>query len=235
MSTQPTPDTYSCDVIAIIESPFKEKFGIPRQPGLVGAEGMLVFRPPFDQPEMVEGLEGFSHLWLTFVFHACVEQGWQARVRPPRLGGNRKVGVYASRAPFRPNHLGLSVVELVGVERDEGLRLRLRGLDLMDGTPVLDVKPYVPYTDALPEARAGYAPEAPEARLAVRFSPEAEAMLAGDEALKSLIREVLALDPRPAYHAYDPARVYGMQLADRDVRWRVCGQVVEVVSLQPTR
>lgn len=229
------PHGYQCDVIGVIESPFKEKFGIPRQPGLVAAEGALLFRPPYDQPEMVDGLEGFSHLWLTFVFHACVDQGWQARVRPPRLGGNRKVGVYASRAPFRPNHIGLSVVELTGIERDGGLRLKLRGLDLLDGTPVLDVKPYVPYTDALPEARAGFAPDAPTSRLEVRFSQEAEKLLAGDDELRELIRQVLALDPRPAYHADDPQRVYGMQLADSDVRWRVSEGVVEVVSLLPTR
>jgi len=228
-------NVYPCEVIGLIESPFKEKFGIPRQPGLVAAEGVLRMLTPYDRPEMFEGLEDFSHIWLTFVFHANVAQGWQPRVRPPRLGGNARVGVFASRAPFRPNHLGLSVVELLGVDERDGLRLRLRGLDLLDGTPVLDIKPYVPYTDAIADARAGFAPEAPPARLPVRFAEATARLLAERPGLRELIANTLALDPRPAYHADDPARVYGMRLADLDVRWRVLAGAVEVIELLPTR
>lgn len=228
-------EDYSCKVIGLVESPFKEKFGIPRQPGLVAAEGALRMLPPYDDPVMFEGLEGFSHIWLTFVFHANLAQGWQPRVRPPRLGGNAKIGVFASRAPFRPNHLGLSVVQLLGIDDRDGLRLRLCGLDLLDGTPVLDIKPYVPYTDAIADARAGFAPEAPPARLPVRFATETEQLLAERAGLRELIENTLALDPRPAYHADDPTRVYGMCLADLDVRWQVVAGVVEVVALSPTR
>jgi tRNA-Thr(GGU) m(6)t(6)A37 methyltransferase TsaA len=189
--------------------------------------------PGFDLPEMVEGLEGFSHVWLSFVFHGCVAQGWRPRVRPPRLGGNQRVGVFASRAPFRPNHLGLSVVELLGIDTGQGVSLRVRGADLLDGTPVLDIKPYVPYTDAVPEARAGFAPEAPAARLVVRFSDQARAALADDEQLGRLVSGVLAQDPRPAYQADDPQRVYGVRLGDVNVRFRVANGEALVVAVQP--
>jgi tRNA-Thr(GGU) m(6)t(6)A37 methyltransferase TsaA len=218
--------------IGIMHSPYREKFGIPRQPGLVDVESRLELLPGFDRPEMLDGLTGFSHLWLTFVFHACVAQGWRARVRPPRLGGNARVGVYASRSPFRPNHLGLSVVELLGVELGDKVSLRLRGADLLDGTPVLDIKPYVPYVDALPDARGGFAPDAP-AELAVHFAAEAEAALAADPALRHLISAVLAQDPRPAYQGDDADRVYGMRLAAVNLRFRIIAGVVEVLAVEP--
>jgi len=235
MAEKTQHDSYPCEVIGHVESPFKEKFGIPRQPGLVAAEGNLRMLPPYDDPVMFEGLDGFSHIWLTFVFHANRAQGWQPRVRPPRLGGNARVGVFASRAPFRPNHLGLSVVELLAIDNRDGVRLRLRGLDLLDGTPVLDIKPYVPYTDGIEGAVGGFAPAAPEARLAVAFTAEAEAQLAGRSQLRALIVETLSLDPRPAYHADDPGRVYGVRLVDVDVRWRVVAGRIEVMGLPPTR
>lgn len=225
------PRAYTLQVIGVIRAPYREKFGIPRQPRLVEVESSLELLPGFDLPSMVDGLEGFSHLWLTFVFHACVAQGWKARVRPPRLGGNRRVGVYASRAPFRPNHLGLSVVELVGIEHDGGLRLRLKGADLLDGTPVLDIKPYVPYVDAVPDARSGFAPDAP-APLAVAFSPEAEQQLAADPKLRQLIAAVLSQDPRPAYQQDDPARVYGMRLADVNLRFSILAGQALVLAVE---
>lgn len=218
--------------IGLVRSPYREKFGIPRQPGLVDVECNLDLLPGFDVPTMVDGLDGFSHLWLTFVFHACVEQGWKPRVRPPRLGGNTKVGVFASRSPFRPNHLGLSVVELLAIDTSAGVSLRLRGVDLLDGTPVLDIKPYVPYVDALPDARAGFAPTAP-LTMAVRFSDAAERMLCRDIALRGLISQVLSQDPRPAYQADDPDRLYGMKLADVNLRFRVQGDTVEVMEITP--
>jgi tRNA-Thr(GGU) m(6)t(6)A37 methyltransferase TsaA len=224
-------DTYQLQVIGEIRGPYREKFGIPRQPGLVDVECLLQLRPGFDRPEMFEGLEGFSHLWLTFVFHECQGQGWRARVRPPRLGGNRRVGVFASRSPFRPNHLGLSVVELLGIEQRDGLSLRLRGADLLDGTPVVDIKPYLPYVDAIPGARAGFAPRLPTP-LQVRFSEQVRQQLAGDAPLQRVIASVLTQDPRPAYQADDPERLYGMRLAEVDVRFRIVGGVAEVVAVE---
>lgn len=229
------PHRWPLQTIAVLRSPYREKFGIPRQPGLVDVECSVEMLPGFDRPEMVEGLEGFSHLWLTFVFHACVAQGWKPRVRPPRLGGNRRVGVFASRAPFRPNHLGLSVVELLGIEKAGGIRLRVRGADLLDGTPIVDIKPYVPYVDAVPEARAGFAPEAPAARLQVVFGEQAAAVLQGDERLRRLIEAVLGQDPRPAYQQEDPERVYGVRLAEVNVRFRVVAGEAQVLAVEPAR
>lgn len=227
----PSPaDHYTLQVIGDIRSPYREKFGIPRQPGLADVECSLQLRPGFDRPELFDGLSGFSHVWLTFVFHACVAQGWRPRVRPPRLGGNQRVGVFASRSPFRPNHLGLSVVELLGIDHHDGVRLRLRGADLLDGTPVLDIKPYLPYVDAIPGAAAGFAPEAP-APLAVRFSEAAQRSLQGDAMLARMIERVLAQDPRPAYQADDPERVYGMRLAELNLRFRISAGVVEVLAV----
>jgi tRNA-Thr(GGU) m(6)t(6)A37 methyltransferase TsaA len=229
--------------IGVIHSPFKEKFGVPRQPGIApAARATLELLPPYDRDEALEGLAGFSHVWIVFVFHATAAQGWNPTVRPPRLGGNARVGVFASRSTFRPNPIGLSVVELAGFGREDGkLVLHLRGADLIDGTPVLDIKPYVPYADSLPDARGGFADTAPMARLAVRFTAEAEAQLAGREAqyphqlphLRELIVQVLAVDPRPAYREDEPAeRVYGMRLLDFDLRWRVEGDVAVVLALQ---
>lgn len=225
--------------IARVHSPYREKFGVPRQPGLVSAaSGYLEMLPGYDLPEAFDGLQGFSHLWVIFGFHQCAGQ-WKARVRPPRLGGNREVGVFASRAPFRPNNLGLSVLRFEGLETETGVRLAVSGLDLVDGTPVYDIKPYVPYSDSLPQARGGFADSSPELRLQVEFDPAALQVLrtqpdAGH--LRELIEQTLALDPRPAYRQGDSGeRVYGMQLQDLDVRWRVEDGRVRVVQIVPTR
>jgi tRNA (adenine37-N6)-methyltransferase len=229
--------SYRFQPIGILHTPFKEKFGIPRQPGLVAAvEGVLELLPPFDQPAAVEGLDGYSHLWVEFVFHRNLGQGWQPRVRPPRLGGNRRVGVFASRSPFRPNPIGLSLLSLREVVVDQqGVRLRLGGVDLLDGTPVLDIKPYLPYAESLPGARGGIAPEAPSASLPVRFLADAEQALQarpdGDR-LRALITALLALDPRPAYVGETRGeRVYGMRLYDFDLRFRIQDGVAEVLAL----
>lgn len=235
--------SYRVDPIGIVHSPFKEKFAIPRQPGLITAvEAEIEILAPYDRDEAFTGLEAFSHVWVVFLFHECVDKGWRPTVRPPRLGGNKRVGVFATRSTHRPNSIGLSAVELAGVARVEGrLILRVRGADLLDGTPVLDIKPYVPYADAIPEAKGGFAPEPPEAALEVSFSPEAEKALAnvGDRypKLKTLIGELLRYDPRPAYRSGGGGeRIYGVHLYDFNVQWRVDSEgSVTVIDVQPWR
>ena len=226
------PAPVSLTPVGIIESDFPDKFGIPRQPGLAtAARATLVLVPPYDDPLTVRGLSAFSHLWLTFVFHQSPER-WTPLVRPPRLGGNARVGVFASRSTHRPNRLGLSLVELIDIDTSRGVRLTLGGADLVSGTPVLDIKPYLPWAESRPEARAGFAPGTPPT-LAVGLSPEAEAVLArrpDGDTLRELIRQVLAQDPRPAYRRGAEARIYGVRLRDVDVRF----QALEVPD-GPTR
>ncbi|QTF93536.1 tRNA (N6-threonylcarbamoyladenosine(37)-N6)-methyltransferase TrmO [Halomonas sp. BM-2019] len=243
MTETPPPPAFTLSPIGIIESDYPDKFGIPRQPGLASAaRASLRLVPPYDDPLAVRGLEAFSHLWLTFIFHLSPEPAgpgdWTPLVRPPRLGGNARVGVFASRSTHRPNRLGLSLVELVEIDTRRGVRLVLGGADLVSGTPVLDIKPYLPWAEARPEARAGFAPEAPP-RLPVDFTPEVEAALTGradGESLRALIRQVLAQDPRPAYHRRtlggDHDRIYGVRLRDVDVRFRVFANVRDGMHLR---
>lgn len=227
---------WSLDSLGIIHSCYQEKFAVPRQPGLApAARATLELLPPYNQPECVEGLEGFSHLWLTFLFHQNLEQGWKPRVRPPRLGGNQKIGVFASRSTFRPNSLGLSVVKLESIELQQGVKLHLSGVDLVDGTPIVDIKPYLPWADSLPDATASWAPEPPPL-LSVVFDATAEQQLAHHTEgvwLRQLITEVLAQDPRPAYQKNDPQRVYGVKLAGCNVRFCFPDQQqVKVLALE---
>ena len=228
--------------IGVIHSCFHEKFGIPRQPGLVpAARATLELLPPYNQPAAVRELEGFSHLWLIFVFHGIPAGRWQPTVRPPRLGGNRRLGVFATRSPFRPNPIGLSAVRLERIEIGQGqVLLHLACIDLLDGTPVLDIKPYVPYADAIPEATGGFAPTAPEATLKVEFGPAASAFCAawlGGGDLRELISQILRQDPRPAYERADPdSQPHGMKLYNLDVRWETRNgavYVTEVVEYKP--
>ena len=227
------PQRFTFDAIGIIRSPFKEKFGIPRQSGLMSAAvAELELLPPYDRDEAVRGLDGFSHLWITFVFHGVRQGDWSPTVRPPRLGGNQRLGVFATRATHRPNPIGLSVVELTGIKREQGrLLLQLRGADLMDGTPVLDIKPYVPYVDSVPTARAGFADGAPQPRLHVMFAPEAEAACVQPQ-LREFIVQMLQYDPRPAYRGdEEPGRIYGVRVFDCNVRWRVEGDTAHVIDI----
>ena len=214
--------------IAFVRSPFGEKFGVPRQPGLVpAARGRVEFVPPYDDPASVRGLEGYSHVWLIFLAHLVPEgEAFQPTVRPPRLGGNQRVGVFSTRSLFRPNRLGLSLVELVSVETGPGgLSLEVAGLDLVDGTPILDVKPYLPYAEAKPEARGGFAPAAPTP-VPVKIAPEAEPGVAAAElrcpGFRDLLLQTLAADPRPAFH-HEAGRAYGFPLAGFEVRFEAEG------------
>ena len=216
--------------IGIIRSCFKEKFGVPRQPGIVkSATATLELIPPYNIEEALRGIEEFSHLWILFAFHQSICETFQPTVRPPRLGGNTRVGVFATRSPFRPNPIGLSVVELKGVK---GTTLELAGGDFLDGTPVLDIKPYIPYADSIPGAHGGFADGAPEPVNAVTFSPEALAVFqALEKNRQQLIAEMLSYNPRPAYQDDDPARVFGTHLFDFEVKWKHDGNCVTVVSI----
>ena len=218
--------------IAHIRTDFPEKFGIPRQSGLAGAlSGKIVFEKEFRNPDALRGLEGFSHLWLIWEFSATRKGGWQPTVRPPRLGGNRHMGVFATRSPFRPNPLGLSCVEIEAVVNDEaeGPVIYVRGADLMDGTPIYDIKPYIRYADSRPESVCGYVDELRENRLDVVMPEEMKTVIDNERTLEALL-EVLALDPRPSYHD-DPLREYGISFGGYNVRFHVNGNILEVVSL----
>ena len=220
---------YTMRVIAHIQSDLSTKFGVPRQSGLVPElESAVIFEPEYRNPEALRGLEGFSHLWLVWVFDQAVRSQWSPTVRPPRLGGNRRMGVFATRSPFRPNPIGLSCVELAGVE--PGPVLRVRGVDLMNGTPVLDIKPYLPYADCRPEALEGFAP-APGEALEVVIPPELLERV--EPGRRAALRGVLAQDPRPRYQE-NPRRVYGFGFAGLEVRFTVDGNTLTVVEIERT-
>ena len=217
--------------IAHMVSDFPEKFGIPRQAGVVKElESVVVFAPEYRDPEALRGIEGFSHLWLIWQFSESLTETFSPTVRPPRLGGNVRMGVFATRSPFRPNSLGLSCVELERVENRPGLGtvLVVRGADLMDGTPIFDIKPYIPYADAHPDARSGFAPDAGQT-LNVRIPDEL--LLKIPESRREALRGVLANDPRPRYQR-DPDRVYAMDFADLTVRFSVKDGLLTVTEIE---
>ena len=222
--------------IGIIHSCYREKFGIPRQPGLVkSATAKLELLPPCNTKEALRGLSAFSHLWILFVFHQTTRNQWKATVRPPRLGGNERIGVFASRSNFRPNPIGLSVVELLKIE---GTTLILGGGDFLDQTPVLDIKPYIPYVDSIPDAQGGFAPNAPSPENRVVFTDQTALAVRELEtperpALKQLIGDILAYNPRPAYQEAHPDRIYGTRLFDLEVCWMQHENCVEVIELKP--
>nr|CAA6828869.1 MAG: COG1720: Uncharacterized conserved protein [uncultured Thiotrichaceae bacterium] len=225
--------------VACVHSCYQEKFGIPRQPGLVNeAKGEVRLLPEFSHPDIVRGLDEFSHLWLVFQFHATAESVWKPTVRPPRLGGDQRLGVFATRSMFRPNPVGLSVVRLESIQHtDSGIVIFVSGLDLLDGTPVLDIKPYLPYADSVEAASGGFAPEVPEHGLAVEFSLLAEKQCILKSAewsvnVRLLLVQILQQDPRPAYRArQNDDHEYGMKLYDFDVRWVCRGGSVVVLEL----
>ncbi len=218
--------------IAYIKSDFKEKFGIPRQSGRAPAlTAEIVFLPEYRVDEALRGIEGFSHLWLLFDFSLAHREEWSPTVRPPRLGGNERVGVFASRSPFRPNPVGLSCVKLLGVEKRkaEGSVLLVSGADLLDGTPIFDIKPYLPFADCVEDATAGYAGAQEGHRLTVEFP---EGLLDGipKEKREGLL-QCLADDPRPSYQD-DPTREYGMRFGEWEIRFTVCKEILTILSVR---
>ncbi|HAU5609289.1 tRNA (N6-threonylcarbamoyladenosine(37)-N6)-methyltransferase TrmO [Citrobacter koseri] len=232
--------SFQFEQIGVIRSPYKEKFAVPRQPGLVkSADGELHLVAPYNQADAVRGLEAFSHLWVIFVFHQTMAGGWRPTVRPPRLGGNARMGVFATRSTFRPNPVGMSLVELKEIVcQKEKVILKLGSLDLVDGTPVIDIKPYLPFAESLPDATASYAQQAPVAEMHVSFTADIDQQLSRLEQrypqLKTFIGEVLAQDPRPAYRkGEETGKTYAVWLHDLNVRWRVTEEGFEVFALEP--
>ena len=225
-------ETVPVHIIAHIRSQFPEKFGIPRQSGLVEElKARVVFEPEYRDPQALRGLEGFSHIWLIWQFSRSMGAGWSPTVRPPRLGGNERMGVFATRSPFRPNPMGLSCVKLEKVElsTSEGPVLWVAGADLMDGTPIYDIKPYLPYADCKPQAVGGFASAPKAATLTVDFPPQLLERV--PQELREALVGVLAQDPRPTYH-HDPQRVYGMAFGGLQVRFTVDGDRLTVVEVE---
>lgn len=222
---------FTVEPIAYIKTDFSSKFGIPRQSGLVDElEAKIIFEPQYRIPEAFRGLEGYSHVWLLWQFSECADKEWSPTVRPPRLGGNKRMGVFASRSPFRPNSIGLSCVKLISIDETEenGTVLTVSGADLLDGTPIIDIKPYLPYVDSHPEASGGFALQEKEGSLDVVFAAELLSDIPADkqEALKAVLKQ----DPRPQYQN-DPERIYGLEFAGYDVRFKVKENLLTVVEV----
>lgn len=218
--------------IAILQNDYETKFGVPRQSGLVTAVvSRIVFAPEYRNPDALRGLEDFSHLWLIWEFSEAKRDTWSPTVRPPRLGGNTRMGVFATRSPFRPNPIGLSCVKIERIElhTEDGPVIFVSGADLMNGTPIYDIKPYLPYADCRPEASGGFAEAVRRKRLAVDCPPELLAQI--PEPHRAAVLEILAQDPRPSYQ-HDPERVYGMAYAGMDVRFSVDGERLTVREIR---
>jgi tRNA (adenine37-N6)-methyltransferase len=231
---------YNFEPVGSINSCFKEKFGIPRQPGIVSkATAILEIEPQFSQSEAFRHLETFSHIWIIFVFHQSLGHRWKTTVRPPRLGGNQRVGVFASRSGFRPNAIGQSAVKLISVDkRKNKIKLLLGGVDFLHGTPVLDIKPYLPYSDAISKATSGYAHHPPKPHWPVIFSQEAinnckQLEQSRYPGLEELITDLLALDPRPGYRKEATSHTYGMRLWDLNIIFRFDTDKIVVDAITP--
>ena len=225
----------SMQVIAHIRTDFTTKFGVPRQSGLAASlKARIIMEPPYRNPDAFRGIEDYSHLWLVWQFSEAVRENWSPTVRPPRLGGNKRMGVFATRSPYRPNAIGLSSVKLGRLVQDEtvGPVLEVYGADLMDNTPILDIKPYLPFTDSHPDARGGFADAVRDYALRVVIPPALLARI--PEECREGLLEVLAQDPRPSYQN-DPARIYGFSFAGWEVRFRVAEGVLTVCSVEPAK
>jgi len=231
--------TISFNSIGTVHSPYKEKFAIPRQAGLVtAAKGYITLHGEANNTELLRGLEQFSHLWILFIFHGTQDQGWKPLVRPPRLGGNKKLGVLATRSTFRPNPIGMSVVKLEEIEFVQGnINIHISALDLMDGTPVVDIKPYIPYSDNIIDARGGFAAAAPSMSLKVTFNEKSITAITHYRnqypELEDLINQVLSQDPRPAYKQEKvDDKIYGMQLYLLNIKWHMLSDTeIEVIDI----
>lgn len=238
MTTNPDPG-WTFHAIGRVCSPLKEKFGLPRQPALVPElQAQIEILPPYDRDEAFKGLDGYSHIWLMAVFHLAQREQWSATVRPPRLGGNMRVGVFASRAPYRPNPVALSLCALHGINRHEGrLQLSVSGCDLVDGTPVIDIKPYLPYADSVESARAGFSENNGGTTLKLHWSPQAkrqaQTWLARFPDLIALVEALIRQDPRPAYQQGKAAQEYGMRVYDCNIRFTVRETEATIVAVEP--
>lgn len=221
----------SIEVIAHMRTDFPEKFGLPRQSGLIPElRGRVVFTPKFRDPEAIKGIEGYEYLWILWKFEVNDKGEWSPKVRPPRLGGNTYMGVFATRSPFRPNHIGLSCVRLEDViDTEEGKELVVSGIDMKDGTPIYDIKPYLPYADAHPEARYGFAQKKVDYELSVEFSPKVLGMISPKE--QQILQKILAQDPRPSYQN-DSKRIYGLSYAGYNVHFSVDKDLLTVTDIE---
>lgn len=219
------------EIIARIRSDFNEKFGIPRQSGLVKTKADIVFEPPYRNIDAIKGLEDFSHIWLLWQFSEALREGWSPTVRPPRLGGNTRIGVFATRSPFRPNEIGLSSVKLIGITPDspQGPILHIEGADLLDGTPIFDIKPYLAYTDSHPEATGGFADTKTDGPLKANCPIEILEKIPKEH--QETVLKLLEQDPRPAYQE-DPDRIYTMDYGEISLQFKVDGRILTVISVQ---
>lgn len=216
-------------VIAKIRTDFPTKFGIPRQSGLTDSEGVIIFEPEYRQEEALRGIEEYSHLWLIWEFSQVKNKPWSPTVRPPRLGGNKRVGVFATRSPFRPNPVGLSCVKLLGLEKtSEGTVLHVSGIDLADGTPIYDIKPYIPYADCRPDAEGSFAEERKSYTLQVKVSDKLISLIPEDK--RTPLIQTLTQDPRPQY-IEDPQRIFGFEYTGFEIRFKVADEILEVVDI----
>lgn len=235
-----SPNSFTLSTIGIVHSCYKEKFGIPRQPGLVTeATAKIELLPPYNRLDVLDGLDGFSHIWIQFIFHACITENWKAKIRPPRLGGKIKMGIFATRATHRPNPIGLSVVKIGRIYQEkQKIFIDLHGADLLDGTPVLDIKPYLPYADSITDAKGGFAPTPSQSpKKHIIFSEQAKTQCEQYQSLhkreiSTLIKQIVEQDPRPSYLSEQTHREHGIKLWDINVKWCARNDHFEILRIE---